>query len=93
MRDNAGSVEAWNNLGVAYAREGRLADAIAAYQSALRYNPEFTLSHLNLADALAKSGRVDEAIAHEEAALRTDPGNAAARTALRTLKNRKAGGE
>ncbi len=42
-------------------REGKLEEAIAAYQRAIDSNPTFAWSHHNLGEVLAKLGRFDEA--------------------------------
>jgi tetratricopeptide (TPR) repeat protein len=53
---------------------GRLPDAIAEYQAALRIEPDFAEAHVNLANTLAQTpGRLSEAIAEYEAALRIRP--------------------
>lgn len=62
-----------NNLGVALARQGRLAEAIAEYNEALRIQPDFSEAHNNLGNALVREGRLVEAIAHYTEALRLRP--------------------
>jgi tetratricopeptide (TPR) repeat protein len=58
---------------------GRLPDAIAQYEAALRIYPDYAQAHANLGLALANSGGpLPEAIAEYEAALRIDPGLAEA---------------
>jgi tetratricopeptide (TPR) repeat protein len=53
---------------------GRLPEAIAEYQAALRSEPDFVEAHVNLANTLARTpGRLPEAIAEYEAALRIRP--------------------
>jgi tetratricopeptide (TPR) repeat protein len=52
---------------------GRLPDAIAEYQAALRINPDFVQAHLNLGNALLHTGRTADAIAEYETALRIQP--------------------
>jgi tetratricopeptide (TPR) repeat protein len=53
---------------------GRMSDAIAQYQAALRINPGFVEAHFNLSLALLQvSGRWPEAIAHLKTALRIKP--------------------
>lgn len=52
---------------------GRIDEAIAEYESALRARPDYSEALFNLGLALAKRGRFDEAIARYEAALRLDP--------------------
>jgi tetratricopeptide (TPR) repeat protein len=54
---------------------GRLPDAIAEYQSALRIKPDFAQVHSVLGMALATiPGRLPEAISHYEVALKINPG-------------------
>jgi tetratricopeptide (TPR) repeat protein len=53
---------------------GRMPEAIAEYQAALRIDPDFAEAHVNLAGTLARTpGRLAEAIAEYEAALRIRP--------------------
>ena len=57
---------------------GRLPDAIAQYEAALRINPDLAEAHSNLGNILFQPpGRLPDAIAHFEAALRIDPNLAA----------------
>ena len=67
-------------LGITLARmPGRLPDAIAHYEEALRINPNYAEAHNNLAMAFAKMpGRMPEAMAHYEAALQIKPTDASA---------------
>src|SRR5690349_18524571 len=55
-------------------RAGRIAEAVARYQGALRLKPDLAEGHNNLGVALAAQGRIKEAIAHHKyaAALRPD---------------------
>jgi tetratricopeptide (TPR) repeat protein len=72
---------------------GRLPEAIAEYQAALRLRPDYAEAHNGLASALARvPGRLPEAIAEYRAALRIQPdfaeahfnlGNALAQTPAR----------
>jgi tetratricopeptide (TPR) repeat protein len=64
-----------NNLGIALAQvPGRLPEAIAEYQSALRIRPDYAVEHYNLGNALAQMpGRLPDAIAEYQAALRVRP--------------------
>jgi len=53
---------------------GRLPEAIAEYQAAVRIDPDFFEARVNLANTLARTpGRLPEAIAEYEAALRIRP--------------------
>ena len=62
--------------------EGRLAEAIVEFQTALRLKPDYANAHLNLGKALANSGRMEEAAAQFSEALRADPNLKEAREAL-----------
>ena len=55
---------------------GRLDEAVAQYEQALRLNPDNGGTHNNLGAALSAQGRTTEAIAQYEEALRLMPGNA-----------------
>ena len=76
----SGSYLAHNNLGNALMGMGRLPDAIAEFEAALRIQPGYADTHFNLGIALeniapAKSpGRLSDAIAEYQAALRAEPG-------------------
>ncbi|MFK3890578.1 tetratricopeptide repeat-containing sulfotransferase family protein [Sphingomonas sp. NPDC079357] len=50
---------AWNNLGSARLAEGRVDDAVAAFDEAVRYAPNEVGLYLNLAQALRDAGRFD----------------------------------
>ena len=49
------------NLGVAYERLGRTADAIEAYTAAAALAPEDPVALVNRGDALVRAGRLDDA--------------------------------
>ncbi len=70
------SAKAHYNLGNALSQlPGRLPDAIAQYEAALRIDPGYAQAHANLGLALVNSrGRLPEAVADYEAALRINPG-------------------
>jgi tetratricopeptide (TPR) repeat protein len=52
---------AWSNLGAALYSEGRLGEAVKAFEEAIALEPRAPANHRNLGDALARQGRVDEA--------------------------------
>ncbi|HEY1792140.1 MAG TPA: tetratricopeptide repeat protein [Opitutaceae bacterium] len=72
---NPGSWMAHNNLGLAWSKlPGRLDDAIAQYQAALRLKPDIAETHTNLGRAwLQTPGRTDDAVAEFREAIRVDP--------------------
>ncbi|MGO9112057.1 MAG: tetratricopeptide repeat protein [Thermoguttaceae bacterium] len=55
---------AHDSLGLALAGHGRLDEAIAQYQEALKSKPDYVKAHVNLGVALARRGRLDDAVAH-----------------------------
>ena len=61
---------------------GKIEEAIAHYEQALRINPDYAEAHNNLGLLLAQTGRIEEAIAHFEQALRIKPDYAEAHCAL-----------
>jgi tetratricopeptide (TPR) repeat protein len=75
LERNPGSWMAHNNLGLAWSKvPGRLDDAVAQYQEALRLRPDIAETHTNLGRAWsAVPGKLDDAIAQYQEALRLDP--------------------
>lgn len=61
---------AHNNLGAAYAVEGRFDDAIAQYREALRIWPGYAKAHHNLGTEYSKQGLSDKAIEHLQESIR-----------------------
>lgn len=53
-----------DNLGMAYAFDGRMPDAKATFEAAIRRDPDYPMSYYNLACAFAEMGDVDNAIAN-----------------------------
>jgi tetratricopeptide (TPR) repeat protein len=72
------------NLGVVWSEiPGRLNDAIAQYEAALRLQPDYADAHHNLGLALSKiPARLNDAITQYEAALRLKPDSAETRNNL-----------
>jgi serine/threonine-protein kinase len=70
--------QAHNNLGLALRGQGRLAEAVEAYQAALRLAPRYALAHNNLGVALSQLGRRGEASCCYRRAVALDPGYAQA---------------
>jgi tetratricopeptide (TPR) repeat protein len=73
---NPDSCLAHNNLGtVLFLMPGRLTDAIAEFETALRIQPDNPEAHENLGNAFSElPGRLPDAIAEYHAALRNRPG-------------------
>lgn len=80
-----------HNLGLAIADQpGRLPEAIAHYQAALRIQPESVEARSDLGSALAKTGRFDQAINQFESALRIAPDCAICRGNLAVARGQMA---
>lgn len=75
-----GSAAAHNNLGTELLNHpGRLDEAIAHFEAAVRLKPEFAEAHYNLGTALLRApGRLDDAIASFRTVLRLKPDSALA---------------
>jgi tetratricopeptide (TPR) repeat protein len=75
---NPHSWMAYNNLGNALKREGRVDEAIIQYKRTLEIRPSHAEAHNNLGNALVQKGQVDEAITCYQKALNINPGYAEA---------------
>lgn len=62
-----------NDLGVLYEREGRLDDAVWAYQQAVWRDPRSARSYVNLGNVLRKQGKLDQARFRFRQAMAADP--------------------
>ncbi|TFG82083.1 MAG: tetratricopeptide repeat protein [Spirochaetales bacterium] len=67
----SGDKKDWNNLGMAYARYGRLKDAETSFQRALRIDPAFTSSQVNLGNLAYMQKNYRKAINAYQAATKT----------------------
>ena len=79
---------AYNGLGAALRNEGRLDEAIANFESALRAKPHFADAQDNLGEALSAQGRVDVAIPHLLEAERLEPQSPEVRINLGSALNK-----
>jgi predicted O-linked N-acetylglucosamine transferase (SPINDLY family) len=61
------------NLGNQFGRQGRFAQAAAAYQQAISIHPQFAEAHCNLGNALLEAGQLEPAIAAYRQAIALDP--------------------
>jgi tetratricopeptide (TPR) repeat protein len=66
---------AWNNLGVAYAERGKLAEAISCYRKSIEIRPDFPHSWYNLGAAELALGDALRAIPPFQEAARLRPAN------------------
>jgi len=72
------SADLHNTLGITLAGRGKIRDAIAEFDEALRLDPDAALTHWHAGAALAAVGARDEAIAHLRRSVQLDAGNGAA---------------
>ena len=77
------------NLGIGFADEGHLDEAMVAYRTAIDLAPMEPETHYNLAVALARASRDEEAATELVTALRLDPSFAAAHDNLGVLLARR----
>ncbi len=69
----AANTLAHTNLGVVFAGQGKLDEAVAHYTQALRIKPDHLEARINMGAALAAQGKLDEAVAHYSNALHIKP--------------------
>lgn len=62
-----------NNLGMAYAATGQLADSVLEYQAAIKIKDVYPQVHYNLANSLRDLGRLNEAIVEYEKSILISP--------------------
>ena len=67
------NVDAFNNMGAIYFKQGSIDKAIAFYQKTLKMNPAYANAHFNLGEAYAAQGQIDQAIAHYQTFLSLRP--------------------
>ena len=86
VRANPVVPSAYLNLGSAYLKQGKYAEAVEAYRKSIQASPANAPgnghAHYLLGEGLAKLGQVDEAIKAYREALRLDPDHARAQPAL-----------
>ena len=81
---------AYYNLGSTLGRQGKIDEAIEAYQESLRVDPRYYNAYRGLGWAFQKQGRVDESIEAYQQFLRVFPDHAAARRDLDDVLAHKA---
>src|SRR5262245_61875442 len=78
-----------NARGVALMKEGKLEEAVAAFQQAAEAAPSSGVIQSNLAYAYDRQGRIDEAVAAYRKVLDLDAENAVVRNNLATLYSKQ----
>jgi tetratricopeptide (TPR) repeat protein len=79
---NPDHADVYVNLGNAFVRRGRTADAIELYRRALGIRPDNADAELNWGVALARANQLREAVVHFNRALAIDPNATEAREYL-----------
>ncbi len=80
---------AHNNLGIALENKGRIEEALAQFQEAVRLRPNLAGFHLNLGLALEKEGQTEAAFAQFQETVRLDPNDADAHLKLGVALGKK----
>jgi tetratricopeptide (TPR) repeat protein len=80
---------AYNNLGNAYLRQGRMAEAVEQYHKALHIFSVYAEAHCNLGVAFFQQGKTGKAIYHFREALRITPDSILFQTNLKAALNRR----
>ena len=75
-RSSTAVASAHVEIGNALLAQGKVQEAMAHYEEALRLGPDSTEAHYNLAAVLIKMGRTEDAIPHIEEVLRINPQDA-----------------
>ena len=70
------------DLGNAFFARGRMEEALACFQNALRIQPDNATGHKWLGDSLLQKGQADEAITHYREALEIEPNDVEVRSNL-----------
>lgn len=66
------NARAYNNLGIAYYRKGKIKKAIASYKKSIEINPKYARPHDNLGVAYNDMGKIEEAIESFKKAIEID---------------------
>ncbi|HWI35276.1 MAG TPA: tetratricopeptide repeat protein [Burkholderiales bacterium] len=85
VRDHPEVVNAHNALGVALARQGKHAEALAVFQAVLLREPDSEEANNNVANVLSELGRDEEALPYLQSVVRINPRHADAQYNLGTV--------
>ena len=77
---------AHNSKGSVLHKMGRILDAKAAFEEAIRWNPHYANAHFNLGLVLYQTGNVTGSIHQFQTTLRIDPNHTMARLQLQNMK-------
>jgi tetratricopeptide (TPR) repeat protein len=86
VKKNSEDGEAWQYLGVALSRRGKIDDAKRAYEQAARLRPDSAVPHTGLAHCFLLSGKIQEAEKAAQKALKINPKSDEARYFLATVR-------
>jgi superkiller protein 3 len=73
LRVEPNNGKAYNNLGNALRRQGKLAEALAAHQKALQLNHNDAEAYVGIGNVLNAQGKPEEALAYHKKALQLNP--------------------
>ncbi len=76
LTKNPGSWVAHDNLASVLGRNGKIGEAIAHYEQALRLKPDYAEAHWHLGFVLLREGKISDAIGHYEQAMQLEPDRA-----------------
>ncbi len=82
VRADPGNVDAYNNLGTAYLKIGKLPRAIGEFETAISINPYYSEAHDDLGMAFTQLGRLNDAVRELTIAVDLKPGSAVAHNNL-----------
>jgi Flp pilus assembly protein TadD len=86
VKKNSEDAEAWQYLGVALSRQGKIDDARRAYEKAARLRPESPAPRTGLAHCFLLSGKLQEAEKEAQKALKLNPKSDEARYFLAAVR-------
>ncbi|HCQ21827.1 MAG TPA: hypothetical protein DIU28_10405, partial [Anabaena sp. UBA12330] len=73
LRVEPNNGKAYNNLGNALRRQGKLAEALAAHQKALQLNHNDAEAYVGIGNVLNAQGKPEEALAYHKKAIQLNP--------------------
>ena len=86
VKKNSEDADAWQYLGIALSRQGKIDGARRAYEQAARLRPDSAAPHTGLAHCFLLSGKIQEAEKEAQKALKINPKSDEARYCLATVR-------